>query len=58
MKLGTFRSPELPPGGRVVERTAVRGVLFRGPELLLLASDTATTSFSGSAAGLFREEGD
>jgi hypothetical protein len=30
MLLATFRSPELSPGGRLVERTAVRGVLFRG----------------------------
>src|SRR5215217_2838222 len=47
MLLGTFRSPELSPGGRMVERTAVRGVLFRGPELLLLASRHGDYKFPG-----------
>ncbi|WP_405065991.1 NUDIX domain-containing protein [Kribbella sp. NBC_01510] len=47
MLLGTFRSPELPPGGRLVERTAVRGVLFRGRELLLLSSRHGDYKFPG-----------
>jgi len=47
MLLGTFRSPELSPGGRLVERTAVRGVLFRGQELLLLASRHGDYKFPG-----------
>ena len=47
MLLGTFRSPELPPGGRLIERTAVRGVLFRGQELLLLASRHGDYKFPG-----------
>jgi len=47
MLLGTFRSPELPPGGRPVERTAVRGVLFRGRELLLLSSRHGDYKFPG-----------
>jgi 8-oxo-dGTP pyrophosphatase MutT (NUDIX family) len=47
MLLGNFRSPGLPPGGRVIERTAVRGVLFRGPELLLLASRHGDYKFPG-----------
>ncbi|TDW23156.1 NUDIX domain-containing protein [Kribbella kalugense] len=47
MLLATFRSPELPPGGRLVERTAVRGVLFRGPELLLLGSRHGDYKFPG-----------
>ncbi|MFI5692667.1 NUDIX domain-containing protein [Kribbella sp. NPDC051586] len=47
MLLATFRSPDLPPGGRLIERTAVRGVLFRGPELLLLASRHGDYKFPG-----------
>jgi 8-oxo-dGTP pyrophosphatase MutT (NUDIX family) len=47
MQLAAFRSPGLPPGGRLVERTAVRGVLFRGPELLLLASRHGDYKFPG-----------
>lgn len=47
MLLGTFRSPELSPRGRLVERTAVRGVLFRGRELLLLASRHGDYKFPG-----------
>lgn len=53
MHLATFRSPDLPPGGRLVERTAVRGVLFRGgvlsrgAELLLLASRHGDYKFPG-----------
>lgn len=47
MLLGTFRSPGLPPAGRLVERTAVRGVLFRGRELLLLASRHGDYKFPG-----------
>jgi 8-oxo-dGTP pyrophosphatase MutT (NUDIX family) len=47
MLLGTFRSPELAPGGRLLERTAVRGVLFRGRELLLLASRHGDYKFPG-----------
>lgn len=47
MLLATFRSPELSPGGRMIERTAVRGVLYRGPELLLLASRHGDYKFPG-----------
>ncbi|TCO51765.1 8-oxo-dGTP pyrophosphatase MutT (NUDIX family) [Kribbella antiqua] len=47
MLLGSFRSPDLAPHGRVIERTAVRGVLFRGPELLLLASRHGDYKFPG-----------
>jgi 8-oxo-dGTP pyrophosphatase MutT (NUDIX family) len=47
MLLGTFRSPGLPPGGRLVERIAVRGVLLRGSELLLLASRHGDYKFPG-----------
>ena len=47
MLLAAFRSPELPPGGRLIERTAVRGVLFRGSELLLLASRHGDYKFPG-----------
>jgi len=47
MLLATFRSPELGPGGRTVERTAVRGVLSRGRELLLLASRHGDYKFPG-----------
>jgi hypothetical protein len=47
MPLGIFRSPELSPGGQMIERTAVRGVLFRGPELLLLASRHGDSKFPG-----------
>jgi 8-oxo-dGTP pyrophosphatase MutT (NUDIX family) len=47
MLLATFRSPELSPGGRLVERTAVRGVLFRGSELLLLGSRHGDYKFPG-----------
>jgi 8-oxo-dGTP pyrophosphatase MutT (NUDIX family) len=47
MLLATFRSPELPPGGRLVERTAVRGVLFRGEDLLLLSSRHGDYKFPG-----------
>jgi 8-oxo-dGTP pyrophosphatase MutT (NUDIX family) len=66
MLLGTFRSPELSPGGRVIERIAVRGVLFRGPELLLLSSRHGDYKFPGGgvepgesfAAALSREFGE
>ncbi|MFI7060902.1 NUDIX domain-containing protein [Kribbella sp. NPDC050124] len=47
MLLGRFSSPDLAPGGRVVERTAVRGVLFRGRLLLLLASRHGDYKFPG-----------
>ncbi|WP_165553794.1 NUDIX domain-containing protein [Kribbella capetownensis] len=47
MLLAAFRSPELSPGGRLVERTAVRGVLSRGRELLLLASRHGDYKFPG-----------
>jgi 8-oxo-dGTP pyrophosphatase MutT (NUDIX family) len=47
MLLGRFSSPDLVPGGQVIERTAVRGVLFRGPELLLLASRHGDYKFPG-----------
>ncbi|WP_202875904.1 NUDIX domain-containing protein [Kribbella speibonae] len=47
MQLGIFRAPDLSPGGRVIERTAVRGVLFRGPELLLLTSRHGDYKFPG-----------
>ena len=47
MLLGSFRSPDLVTGGRVIERTAVRGVLFRGRELLLLASRHGDYKFPG-----------
>ncbi|RZT26509.1 NUDIX domain-containing protein [Kribbella sp. VKM Ac-2569] len=47
MQLAMFRAPELPPGGRIIERTAVRGVLFRGPELLLLSSRHGDYKFPG-----------
>jgi len=47
MLLAAFRSPGLSPGGRLVERTAVRGVLFRGRELLLLASRHGDYKFPG-----------
>ncbi|HEY3558761.1 MAG TPA: NUDIX domain-containing protein [Kribbella sp.] len=46
MHLGTFRTPDLEPGP-TVERTAVRGVLFRGAELLLLASRHGDYKFPG-----------
>ncbi|WP_371401609.1 NUDIX domain-containing protein [Kribbella sp. NBC_00662] len=52
MLLATFRSPELSPGGRLVERTAVRGVLFRRPELLLLASRHGDYKFPGGGVEL------
>ncbi|MFG1813020.1 NUDIX domain-containing protein [Kribbella sp. NPDC049174] len=47
MLLGRFSSADLVPGGRVIERTAVRGVLFRGRELLLLASRHGDYKFPG-----------
>jgi len=47
MHLGTFRAPGLPTAGRVIERTAVRGVLFRDRELLLLASRHGDYKFPG-----------
>ncbi|WP_165546589.1 NUDIX domain-containing protein [Kribbella soli] len=47
MQLAIFRSPELSPGGRLIERTAVRGVLFRGPDLLLLSSRHGDYKFPG-----------
>jgi 8-oxo-dGTP pyrophosphatase MutT (NUDIX family) len=47
MLLGSFRSPDLVPDGRVIERTAVRGVLLRGRELLLLASRHGDYKFPG-----------
>jgi 8-oxo-dGTP pyrophosphatase MutT (NUDIX family) len=47
MLLGRFSSPDLVQGGRVIERTAVRGVLFRGRELLLLASRHGDYKFPG-----------
>ncbi|GAA1717728.1 NUDIX domain-containing protein [Kribbella yunnanensis] len=45
--LGTFRAADLPPGGHVLERVAVRGVLFDGPRLLLLASRHGDFKFPG-----------
>ncbi|MFI5734783.1 NUDIX domain-containing protein [Kribbella sp. NPDC051587] len=61
--LGTFTAPGLPADGRVVERTAVRGVLFDGPRLLLLGSRHGDFKFPGGgveagesfAAALVRE---
>lgn len=47
MLLGRFTSPDLVPGGRVIERTAVRGVLFRDRRLLLLASRHGDYKFPG-----------
>jgi 8-oxo-dGTP pyrophosphatase MutT (NUDIX family) len=47
MLLGRFSSADLVQGGRVIERTAVRGVLFRGRELLLLASRHGDYKFPG-----------
>ena len=47
MLLGRFTSADLVPGGRMIERTAVRGVLFRGRELLLLASRHGDYKFPG-----------
>lgn len=47
MPHATFRSPGLAPGGQLIERTAVRGVLFRGPELLLLVSRHGDYKFPG-----------
>jgi 8-oxo-dGTP pyrophosphatase MutT (NUDIX family) len=47
MHLATFRAPELTPGGRLIERTAVRGVLFNGPDLLLLSSRHGDYKFPG-----------
>jgi 8-oxo-dGTP pyrophosphatase MutT (NUDIX family) len=46
MHLGTFRTPDL-AAGPVIERTAVRGVLFRGPDLLLLSSRHGDYKFPG-----------
>jgi 8-oxo-dGTP pyrophosphatase MutT (NUDIX family) len=46
MHLGTFRTPDLAPGP-MIERTAVRGVLFRGPDLLLLRSRHGDYKFPG-----------
>ncbi|MGZ0146530.1 NUDIX domain-containing protein [Kribbella sp. WER1] len=46
MHLGTLRAPDLCPG-RTIERTAVRGVLARGDELLLLASRHGDYKFPG-----------
>lgn len=47
MHLGTFRNPALRAGGRTITRTAVRGVLFRDAELLLLASRHGDYKFPG-----------
>jgi 8-oxo-dGTP pyrophosphatase MutT (NUDIX family) len=47
MLLGRFSSADLVQGCRVIERTAVRGVLFRGRELLLLASRHGDYKFPG-----------
>lgn len=47
MHLATFRAPELAPSGRLIERTAVRGVLFNGPDLLLLSSRHGDYKFPG-----------
>jgi 8-oxo-dGTP pyrophosphatase MutT (NUDIX family) len=47
MLLGRFTSADLVPGGRVIERTAVRGVLFRDRQLLLLASRHGDYKFPG-----------
>jgi 8-oxo-dGTP pyrophosphatase MutT (NUDIX family) len=47
MHLATFRDPTLSPGGRTITRTAVRGVLTRGPELLLLSSRHGDYKFPG-----------
>jgi 8-oxo-dGTP pyrophosphatase MutT (NUDIX family) len=47
MLLGRFSSPDLVRGGRLIERTAVRGALFRGRELLLLASRHGDYKFPG-----------
>lgn len=47
MHLGTFQSPGLRAGGRTITRTAVRGVLFRGTDLLLLASRHGDYKFPG-----------
>ena len=47
MLLRTFRSRDLPPGGRLVERTAVRGVLLRDGDLLLLGSRHGDYKFPG-----------
>ncbi|MFD7157041.1 NUDIX domain-containing protein [Kribbella sp. NPDC059898] len=46
MHLATFRPPNL-RAGRTIERTAVRGVLRRGDELLLLASRHGDYKFPG-----------
>ncbi|TDD48478.1 NUDIX domain-containing protein [Kribbella antibiotica] len=66
MHLGTFRDPTLRPGGRVIERIAVRGVLFDGPRLLLLGSRHGDFKFPGGgveagesfASALVREFGE
>ncbi|TDO60984.1 NUDIX domain-containing protein [Kribbella sp. VKM Ac-2571] len=47
MHLATFRDPTLSPGGRTITRTAARGVLIRGPELLLLSSRHGDYKFPG-----------
>ncbi len=47
MILGTFRSAHLPDDGRVIERVAVRGVLFDGQRLLLLGSRHGDFKFPG-----------
>jgi 8-oxo-dGTP pyrophosphatase MutT (NUDIX family) len=46
MHLGTFRPPDL-ASGPAIERTAVRGVLFRDPDLLLLSSRHGDYKFPG-----------
>jgi 8-oxo-dGTP pyrophosphatase MutT (NUDIX family) len=47
MHLATLRDPGLPDPARVIERTAVRGVLFREHEVLLLASRHGDYKFPG-----------
>ncbi|MGW7679852.1 NUDIX domain-containing protein [Kribbella sp. NPDC054772] len=47
MQLDTFRAQGLAPGGRTIERTAVRGVLSRDDELLLLLSKHGDYKFPG-----------
>ena len=37
----------LPPGGRVLERRAVKGVAVRGSEVLLLRAETGALKFPG-----------
>jgi 8-oxo-dGTP pyrophosphatase MutT (NUDIX family) len=48
MMLGSFRhDPDLDLTGRTLQRTAVRGALFRGDELLLLGSRHGDYTFPG-----------